>query len=202
MLGACEEDGYEYEYEYEDDGEQDGSLDSQAIPDDVVDERRKSVASARSSGGRSSGGGSLLDGEQLRSMQGQSFVVVEVDKVVPVMGALVADCAALLNLSEGALLYSSTCYVHYSYICAADDALSLLIQFRWNKDKLVEEFYSSDALLDSTSEQRGAFAEVTCLICYSVVSVEEETIALSCNHRFCTSLPATCLIALRSYRDF
>lgn len=112
MIGALDAEE-EDEYEYEEDEDLDASVDSQAAPDDLVVESRKSVASARSSGGRSSARSSLMESEQLRTMQGESFVIVEVDKVIPVMDALIADCAALLNVTEGALL-------HALLACASD----------------------------------------------------------------------------------
>jgi ariadne-1 len=165
----------EYEFESGDDEEE---LAYTTPSDHDTGEQGLLVArlfSSRDSKGASSGRSSLLELEPLRHMCGDSYVVVEVVKVEPSMHELITDCASLLNISN-------------------DGAIAMLINFQWNKEKLIDIFYADpDKILDEVGLCRvdsnkvdDIFEHFECKICYCQVETQSEQAILTCGHKFCS----------------
>lgn len=117
---------------------------------------------------------SLMDHEQVRTMNGDSFIVVNTTKLLPSLQALLSDVALLLNVDE-------------------DTARCLLINHLWNKEKLIESFYNSpetcleEAGISLTDKLDENFNGILCMICYTKIETASEVTSLNCNHKFCSA---------------
>ena len=102
------------------------------------------------------------------------YKLLDYKEMIPMMTSIVNDVASLLG-------------VHY------DSALILLTHFDWNKERLVDAYWSNtSAVLSSAGivEDRGSrgcppLAEVECKICLDKAVPYADTIGLACDHNFC-----------------
>ena len=102
-----------------------------------------------------------------------SYKIVDYQEILPMMQHMTQEVSSLLGISE-------------------DMSLILLHQFRWNKERLVEDFFSDS---DKALEKAGLVADMNggnseprrenfCRICLSECE-PENLYSLSCNHKFC-----------------
>ena len=165
MSSISDDDEYIYESDNEYVPSEGGLHSSESL--DMNDSREESKESSKTSRF------SLMENEQIRTMNGDSFIIVSMSKLLPRLNALISDTSLLLNVDE-------------------DAARLLLISHHWNKEKLIDAFYSSpeacleEAGVSLTDKVDESLSSILCMICYTKIDTPAEVTSLNCNHKFCT----------------
>jgi ariadne-1 len=119
-------------------------------------------------------GKSLLETEPVHTLRGDPYVIVNTFKILPILEQMLAHISSVLHTS-------------------LDNAKTLLIEYNWDQEKLLEAYYSDpEKVLDSSGV---SFTEVAshfsspfiCTICFNTVTTAASSISLTCNHSFCTT---------------